>query len=117
MAPGVENIVNQPPNPCAAPAYVAPPLSVPEGADPQHVRQQYLRSSWGHPLPSPGGTKECSLGRQPQERELKSSSEVPEGRHLSLNAALISPRRGFDTFTVLIPGACAPGYIIPPLRG
>jgi hypothetical protein len=66
-------------------------------------------------IPSPEGAAVSSLGRKPQEVERQPFSGAPEGRQ---RTALCRPSGATETgFPGKIPGAYAPGYSLPPLRG
>jgi hypothetical protein len=68
-----------------------------------------------HRLSSPVGTTGCSQGRQPLDAG-KRNAKAPQGRQ-ELEDPHLPPLRGLRANTSSSPGADAPGYILPPLRG
>jgi hypothetical protein len=67
-------------------------------------------------LISPGGATCNSLGRQPQV-QLRLEFPAPEGRHPKLRCRSSAAPPGLFHGLLSIPGAYAPGYCMPPLRG
>ena len=68
-----------------------------------------------HRLSSPVGTTGCSQGRQPLDNGRR-NGKAPEGRQ-ELYGTHLPPLRGLRADGASFPGADAPGYILPPLRG
>jgi len=72
---------------------------------------------------SPGGAGSCSPGREPRDHSQPGGSEAPEGRHprpvdvSARSGDVAPPGLGMGLTTPDNPGAHAPGYTIPPLRG
>ena len=68
-----------------------------------------------HRFFSPVGTTGCSQGREPLDTG-RGNAKAPEGRQ-ELAGTLLPPLRGLRPIGARFPGAHAPGYILPPLRG
>ena len=67
---------------------------------------------------SPYGASDNSQGREPLERRARESPEPRRGDTRRVTGpGFVSPLRGSNLFWALVPGARAPGYSLPPLRG